>query len=326
MPFSIFHDVFDLESVDEWYQSIWYAETSVQEKIDGLTVALEYRNGILYQGATRGDGVTGEDVTENAKAVSGIPQKLDIPKKANVPAKNRLFVRAEVYMPVAAFERVNAEMQAAGRNFYANSRNSAAGSLRVKDPRIAAERGLAAISFAVLYSEGWENCNTSVLPKPGVSETGDLALLTALGFNAVYPCKTLDEIRTAIAKIGEHRNELSYWIDGAGVKTDDAVLQASIGSTAKYPKHAVAYKYPADKKETAILDIELQTGRTGVLIIWKYFHTSESLGTYNEWKALGINTRSLNFGKTGGVLSGLTFVITGTLPTMSREEAKALIE
>lgn len=261
------NDVFDIETVREWHESIGFAKTSVQEKIDGLTIALEYRNGVLYQGATRGDGTIGEDVTENARVIKGIPQKLDIPKEANVSADNRLFVRAEVYMPVSSFEKVNEEMKAAGKKLYANPRNCAAGSLRVKDAKIAAQRGLAAISFAVLYSEGWENCNTNVLPKPGVSETDDLKLLYALGFDTVtaYPCESTDDILRAIETIGGYRGELLYWIDGVVVKTDDAMLQANIGNTSKYPKHAVAYKYPPEKKEAAVLDIVLQTGRTGVL-------------------------------------------------------------
>lgn len=264
---SSLNDLFDFESVEEWYKGIGFPETSVQQKIDGLTIALEYRNGVLYRGATRGDGFIGEDVTENAKVVSGIPHKLNIPGAANVSAENRLFVRAEVYMPVAVFERVNEEMEREGKKLYANPRNCAAGSLRVKDPQIASKRELSAISFAVLYSEGWENCNSAVLPKPGISETDDLELLNRLGFNAVkaYRCTSIAEVFQAIDKIGNNRDGLPYWIDGAVVKTDHKDLQERIGSTAKYPKHAAAYKYPPEKKVTVIRDIILQTGRTGVL-------------------------------------------------------------
>lgn len=170
-------------------------------------------------------------------------------------------------MPVAVFERVNEEMANEGKKLYANPRNCAAGSLRVKDSKIAAKRELSAISFAVLDSEGWDNCDTNILPKPGISESGDLKLLTALGFNAVkaYPCTSVDEIFEAINVIGNSRDGLPYWIDGAVVKTDSKELQAQIGSTAKYPKHASAYKYPPEKKVTKVRDIILQTGRTGVL-------------------------------------------------------------
>ena len=261
------NDLFDFESVGEWYKGVGSPDVSVQQKIDGLTIALEYRNGVLYRGATRGDGFVGEDVTENAKFISGIPHKLPISASANVSKDNRLFVRAEVYMPVAVFERVNAEMECEGKKLYANPRNCAAGSLRVKDPQVAAKRELSAISFAVLYSEGWENCDPAVLPRPGISESEDLELLTRLGFNAVkaYRCTSELEIFEAINTIGESRNGLPYWIDGAVVKTDRKDLQARIGNTAKYPKHAAAYKYPPEKKITEVRDIILQTGRTGVL-------------------------------------------------------------
>lgn len=261
------NDLFDLESVEEWYKGVGSPIVSVQEKIDGLTIALEYRKGILYRAATRGDGFVGEDVTENAKVISGIPQRLDIPEDANVSADNRFFVRAEVYMPVSEFERVNEELAKEGKKLYANPRNCAAGSLRVKDPEIARNRGLAAISFAILHTEGWENCNTFVVPRPDFSERRDLELLDFLGFDAVkaYTCTDIDSIRTAIQKIGDSREGLPYWIDGAVIKTNSKVIQAEIGNTAKYPKHAAAYKYPPEKKITTVRDIILQTGRTGVL-------------------------------------------------------------
>lgn len=261
------NDLFDVESVGEWYTGVGSPEVSVQQKIDGLTIALEYRNGVLYRGATRGDGFVGEDVTENAKVISGIPHRLNIPDAANVPEENRLIVRAEVYMPVSVFERVNEEMESEGKKLYANPRNCAAGSLRVKDSKIAEKRELSAISFAVLYSEGWESCNPDVLPKPGISETEDLMLLNLLGFDPVkaYRCTSAKEIYEAIDLIGASRDGLPYWIDGAVVKTDSKELQERIGSTAKYPKHAAAYKYPPEKKVTVIRDIILQTGRTGVL-------------------------------------------------------------
>ena len=261
------NDLFDFESVEEWYKNLGCPAVSVQEKIDGLSIALEYRNGSLYRAATRGDGFVGEDVTENAKCISGIPLMLHIPKEANVFEDNRIFVRAEVYMPVEVFERINEEMAREGKKLYANPRNCAAGSLRVKDPLIAAKRELSAISFAVLYTEGWEICDPDVLSKPGISESGDLKLLEQLGFNAVkaYPCTGMASIIDAINKIGVSRAGLPYWTDGAVVKTDDKILQARIGSTAKYPKHATAYKYPPEKKVTRVRDIILQTGRTGVL-------------------------------------------------------------
>lgn len=261
------NDLFSFEDVDAWYQSIGAPKVSVQQKIDGLTIALEYRDGVLYRAATRGDGFVGEDVTPNANVISGIPQVLHIPEGAGVAAKNRLFVRAEVYQPVNEFERVNAALEAAGMKTFANPRNCAAGSLRVKDPSITADRGLSALSFTILYQEGWSEVDTSIIPVPQTSESGDLALLKTLGFDPVpaYQCNNMVEIQAAIEKIGADRDGLAYWIDGAVVKTDDHAIQARLGNTAKFPKHAAAYKYPPETKDTTVRDIIVQTGRTGAL-------------------------------------------------------------
>lgn len=261
------NDLFSMEDVEGWYKGLDEPEVSVQEKIDGLTVALEYRAGKLYQGATRGDGFVGEDVTLNVMEIAGIPKALPIPPEAHVAGDSRMIVRAEVYMPTREFERVNAELAAAGKKLFANPRNCAAGSLRVKDPKVTASRNLSAISFAILYSEGWENCDPEVLPKPGETEMRDLALLSKLGFHPVnsYCCHSIKEIQAAIDQIGASRNELEYWIDGAVIKTNDKRLQAEIGATAKFPKHAAAYKYPPEKKQTVVREIIVQTGRTGVL-------------------------------------------------------------
>lgn len=261
------NDLFSFEELAAWYSSIGSHAVSVQQKIDGLTIALEYRNGDLYCGATRGDGFIGEDVTKNAMVIQGIPKRLNIPAGANVADENRIFVRAEVYQPTAAFERVNAALEAAGKKTFANPRNCAAGSLRVNDPSITAERGLAAFSFTILYQEGWDNVDTTVIPRPMVSETGDLALMQALGFTPVeaYQCSTIEEIIDAVEKIGAERDGLEYWIDGAVVKTDAHGLQDAMGNTAKFPKHAAAYKFPPETKDTKVVDIIVQTGRTGAL-------------------------------------------------------------
>lgn len=261
------NDLFSFEEVDTWYQSIGAPKVSVQQKIDGLTIALEYRDGTLYQAATRGNGFVGEDVTLNAKVIKGIPLTLQIPAGAGVAAGNRIFVRAEVYQPVSEFERVNAALETAGVKTFANPRNCAAGSLRVKDPSITADRGLAALSFTILYQEGWSDVDTSVIPVPQTSESSDLSLLQTLGFDPVpaYPCGSMEEIKAAIEHIGDGRDGLAYWIDGAVVKTDDHRLQDRLGNTAKFPKHAAAYKYPPETKDTVVRDIIIQTGRTGTL-------------------------------------------------------------
>ena len=264
------NDLFSIDEVEEWYESTFDRKdtpVSVQQKIDGLTIALEYRNGEFTQGATRGDGDIGELVTENARVIDGIPQKLNIPKNCGVAPDNMLYVRAEVYMRTEDFERVNEEQRSVGKKTFANPRNCAAGSLRVKDPNITASRKLAAISFAILASEGWENVDESICPRPGQTETEDLQLLKILGFNAVpaFKCYDMGEIEQAIYKIGEDRDGLPYWTDGAVIKTDDKTRQEAIGYTAKFPKHSAAYKYPPEKKDATILSINVQVGRTGVL-------------------------------------------------------------
>lgn len=136
-----------------------------------------------------------------------------------------------------------------------------------KTPASPPSRKLGAISFSILYADGWDAVDEKVLPKPGVSETADLELLKRIGFNPVkaYPCASFDEIVQAINTIGETRADLPYWTDGAVVKTDDKKLQTALGSTAKYPRHAAAFKYPPEEKETVIRDIAVQVGRTGVL-------------------------------------------------------------
>ena len=262
------NDLFSVEDVRDWYIGQMHApRASVQEKIDGLTLALEYRNGKFFLGATRGDGDIGEVVTDNALMVRGVPGQLDIPENAGVAPENRLYVRSEVYMPVADYERVNEEQRQMGKKLFANPRNCAAGSLRVKDPAITKARNLGAISFAILDSEGWEDVDTSICPRPGVSETDDLALLSILGFDVVtaYACQGMDEIEATIKKIGESRGSLPYWTDGAVIKTDEKSIQEEYGYTAKFPKHAVAYKYPPEQKDATVLSIDVQVGRTGIL-------------------------------------------------------------
>lgn len=180
------NDLFSFDEVKAWYESIGAPEkTSVQQKIDGLSMAVIYRNGKLVQAATRGDGFVGEDVTANAQHIDGIPHFLNIPDIAGVDKENTLAVRAEVYMPVEEFERVNAELEKEGKKLFANPRNCAAGSLRVKDASVTASRKLGAISFSILYADGWDAVDEKVLPKPGVSETTDLELLKRIGFNPV---------------------------------------------------------------------------------------------------------------------------------------------
>ncbi|MBE7065472.1 MAG: NAD-dependent DNA ligase LigA [Ruminococcaceae bacterium] len=223
----------------------------VEKKIDGLSVALTYIDGIFSSGATRGDGFVGEDVTENLRTIKSIPLKLTrkIPK---------VVVRGEVYMPHKTFEKVNAEQELEGLNKFANPRNAAAGSLRQLDTKIAASRALDIFIFNLQEIEGAE-VN---------SHSESLLLMKELGFK-VSPgykkCTTVEEVWEAISEIGESRGALEYDIDGAVIKTDEFELREMLGTTSKFPKWATAYKFPAEKKKTRLTDIEVQVGRTGVL-------------------------------------------------------------
>lgn len=223
----------------------------VEKKIDGLSVAITYENGIMAVGATRGDGVTGEEVTSNLKTVKSIPLKLKRPV-------DKLVVRGEVYMPKESFVKLNQRQMEAGGALFANPRNAAAGSLRQLDPKLAASRGLDIFVFNLQEIEG----------ETVSSHSESLKLMQELGFK-VSPgyevCRTPEEVWQAIERIGENRKGLSYEIDGAVIKVDHFADREVLGTTSKFPKWATAYKFPAEKKYTRLLDIEVNVGRTGVL-------------------------------------------------------------
>ena len=291
VPLLSLNDYFSLETLEEWYNGVGCPVASVQQKIDGLSIALLYADGQrqadgsivvpLKTGATRGDGWIGEDVTENAKKIGGVPKALRIPAKAHVRSDCKLCVRAEVYQLVEAFERTNLEQEKAGKKLFANPRNCAAGSLRQKDAGITASRGLRAFAFCILYAEGFENVDPYEFPVIGTSETEDLEALDILGFDTVAAkqCESFEEITQAIEAIGGLRENLPYWIDGAVVKTDRKDLQREFGKTAKFPKHAAAYKYPPMEKDTIVRDIVVQVGRTGVLTPVAVFDPIQLAGT-----------------------------------------------
>ncbi len=254
VPLMSLQDVFSLDELDDFLQKIveQYPGTAftVEPKIDGLSVALEYENGIFVRGATRGDGSIGEDVTENLKTIYSIP--MTIP---NAPP--RLIVRGEVYMPKKSFEKLNAAQEEAGKPLFANPRNAAAGSLRQLDPKIAAKRGLDILVFNVQLAEG--------VRFKTHSET--LEYLKALNFK-VIPWQTLSSvsaINNQVMEINENRESLPCDIDGAVIKVDDLALRETLGATAKFPRWAAAYKYPPEIKPTIVEDIVVQVGRTGVL-------------------------------------------------------------
>ena len=237
----------------------------VEQKIDGLSVSLEYHDGELAVGSTRGDGFTGEDVTENLRTIRSIP--LQLPE-----ALPLLEVRGEVYMPVTSFNRLVREQELREETPAKNPRNAAAGSLRQKDPKIAAARGLDIFCFNVQQLEG-VTCER---------HSESLELMRRLGFPVSPDYKVFDNIEDAIKQvevIGELRGSLGYQIDGAVIKVDRFTDRELLGSTAKYPKWAVAFKYPPEEKETVLRDVVLQVGRTGAVTPTAEFDPIELAGT-----------------------------------------------
>lgn len=254
VPLMSLQDVFSMEELSGFLLKVQETEAdcafSVEPKVDGLSVALEYVNGVFVRGATRGDGNVGEDVTENLKTIHSIPLTLE-----NAP--ERLIVRGEVYMPKKSFERLNAQQEADGKPLFANPRNAAAGSLRQLDPKIAASRGLDILIFNIQLCDG--------VTFTTHSETLDF--LKKLRFK-VIPYKRfsdLESIRQEVIRINEERGDLACDIDGAVIKVDSLLQRNHLGATAKFPKWAAAYKYPPEIKPTVIEDIIVQVGRTGVL-------------------------------------------------------------
>ena len=254
VPLESLEDVFDGDEVKGFLSKVLEtlprAEYSVEPKVDGLSVALEYRDGQFYQGATRGDGRVGEDVTGNLRTVRSIPK--------NLPEKlPRLIVRGEVYMARSVFDRINEELELEGKPLLANPRNAAAGSLRQKDPKVCAKRQLDIAVFNLLLVEG----------RSFATHSETLDYLREQGF-PVIPHTVLrdpEEILEQIQKLGDNRMDFPYDIDGAVVKLNDLSDRSILGSTAKCPKWAVAYKYPPEQKESRVADIVVQVGRTGVL-------------------------------------------------------------
>lgn len=223
----------------------------VEPKIDGLSVSLEYRDGVFLRGSTRGNGDVGEDVSGNLRVIHNIPLKLN----KSIPY---IEVRGEVYMPKKSFERVVDRQIINGEKPFKNPRNAAAGSLRQKDSSVTASRGLDIFVFNIQQIEGVELS----------SHKESLDFIKELGFNTIPTYKKVDNIEDAIAeidRIGEERGSLEYDIDGAVIKVDDFSQRDILGSTAKYPKWAIAFKYPPEEKQTKLLDIEIAVGRTGVL-------------------------------------------------------------
>lgn len=254
VPLMSLQDLFSVEELTDFLQKILdvapATEFTVEPKIDGLSVALEYENGVFVRGATRGDGNVGEDVTENLKTIRSIPLTLD-------GAPERLIVRGEVFIPKKNFEKLNAQQEEEGKALFANPRNAAAGSLRQLDPKIAAKRGLDILIFNVQLADGVSF----------QSHRESLEYLRKLQLKVIDSkvFTSIPEIVDYVMSINENRDQISFDIDGAVIKVNDLQQREDLGSTAKFPRWAAAYKYPPEIKPTVIEDIMIQVGRTGVL-------------------------------------------------------------
>ena len=254
VPLESLQDVFDFDELRAFDQRVRGVEPkvsySVEPKVDGLSVALEYQDGQFVRGATRGDGLVGEDVTENLKTVKSIPLSIhDVP--------GTLIVRGEVYMPKKVFHALNEEREKRGEALFANPRNAAAGSLRQLDPKIAAQRRLDIAVFNIQWAEN-EDFH---------SHTQGINYLADKGFKVIphVICSSIEEAVAQVQAIGEGRENYPFDIDGAVIKVDDLAQRQTLGSTAKFPRWAAAYKYPPEVKTSRLTDIVIQVGRTGVL-------------------------------------------------------------
>lgn len=261
VPLQSLQDIFSFGELEEFKERVYKAAKEnnlkeddvkfvVETKIDGLSAALEYKDGKFVKGATRGNGLVGEDVTENLKTIKTIPKEL--------PEPINIIVRGEVFIGKKEFEKMNEERELNEEKTFANARNAAAGSLRQLDTKITKKRPLDIYIFNVQKIEG----------KEFNSHFEELKYLKKLGFNVnpvLIPCNNIPEAIDAINKIGEEREELTFGIDGAVIKVDDLKLREKMGTTSKVPRWAIAYKYPPEKKETKLKDIICQVGRTGAI-------------------------------------------------------------
>ena len=268
VPLESLSDVFSEEELAEFCakmeQESVTREYTVEPKVDGLSMALFYEDGVFVRGATRGDGRTGEDVTENLKTIRSIPRKL-------TGVKGRLIVRGEVFMPVSVFEALNAERELNGEKLLANPRNAAAGAMRQLDPRVTAARRLDILIFNVQLCE----------ERSFLTHAESLEYLKELGFPVIpwTVCTDAESILTQIRAIGEGRGNYDYGIDGAVVKLSKLSDRAYLGSTSKAPRWAIAYKYPPEVKESVLRQIAVQVGRTGVLTPKAVFDPVRLAGT-----------------------------------------------
>lgn len=284
-------DVFSYEELYEFdvrvRSVIENPEYVVEPKIDGLSVSLEYRNGIFVRGSTRGDGFVGEDVTHNLLTIASIPKKIDCPEVSY------LELRGEVYISKETFKKLVDAQELAGEKPFKNPRNAAAGSLRQKDPKISAKRGLDIFIFNIQQCEG----------KTFNSHSESLDFVKSLGFPVSVLYNRYSDIYKAVDNIryiGENRDNFSFDIDGAVIKVNNLADREQLGSTAKYPKWAVAFKYPPEEKITTLLNIEVQVGRTGALTPTAVFEPIQLAGTSVSRAVLHnqdfIDSKNINIG------------------------------
>ena len=254
VPLQSLQDVFSPEELLDFDRRVRESgavpEYVLEPKVDGLSMALEYENGVFVRGATRGRGDVGEDVTENLRTIRSIPLKLE-------GAPETLIVRGEVYMPRKTFERLNEERELRGESLFANPRNAAAGAMRQLDPKVAAARGLDMVVFNIQYTDR----------EPFATDSDGLDWLRSLRFKVIdYQLSdNMDEIQSTIFELGDRREKYPFDIDGAVVKVNSLAQRDALGETAKFPRWAAAYKYPPEQKESVVEDIVVQVGRTGVL-------------------------------------------------------------
>lgn len=300
VPLGSLSDVFDFDEVRAFVErtKAFDAECgySVECKIDGLSVALRYENGVLVRGATRGDGRVGENVTGNLRTVRSIPLTLNTEKLAGMDT-SVVEVRGEVYMPHSSFERLNAEREKRGEALFANPRNAAAGTLRQLDPKVCASRGLDIFVF---------NYQTGTLDFKRHDES--LLALEKLGFRIIpylKVVKTADEVISQIEEIGKMRGTLPFDIDGVVIKVNDLALRRTIGENSATPKWAVAYKFPPEEKETKLTDIVIQVGRTGILTPNAVLEPVKLAGTTVSRATL----HNLDFIRERGIMIGDTVVL-----------------
>lgn len=270
VPMESLQDAFSFDELREFENRVKSAfpnaEFTVEPKIDGLSCSLEYRNGVLVRASTRGDGLTGEDVTANVKTIRSVPLRL----KEDI---EYIEVRGEVYMSHASFEELVHRQELADEKPFKNPRNAASGSLRQKNPKITATRKLDIFVFNIQQKTGGRELH---------SHKESLDYLKELGFTVIPEyniCKNIDEAIERISSIGDRRGELPFDIDGAVIKTDDFSMRSSLGSTAKFPRWAIAFKYPPEEKQAKLLDIEITVGRTGVLTPTAVFEPITLAGT-----------------------------------------------